>query len=275
MVTIKKKFIRIPRKYVQCDIEKEYGIGRKFYITYIFIDRYRTIENHSWVTIGKILSYYNFKPSRNRPKAFYDVVRALKFMVENRMIQVNQDLDALYYDTGIEIDVIPEYFDVQREWSALYTDDFDRIMQGDSDTKKDLLLLSYLYVNSYINTRQANHITDKSKSPEAFYKNLSSMANDLSMSKGSVSKCLKELVSKNLLVRETVGSLKQNNNKSRNVPNIYVLNKEGHEQEIQWALQKLKDIYQVGKFDEPKGQQNTKNGGTQNMNSLQEEIINL
>ena len=38
----------------------------------------------------------------------------------------------------------------------------------------------------------------------------------------------------------------------QNVPNIYVLNKEGYEQEIEWAIAKMLEIYNVDSFGEIK-----------------------
>ncbi len=38
----------------------------------------------------------------------------------------------------------------------------------------------------------------------------------------------------------------------QNVPNIYVLNKEGYKQEIEWALNKMLKLYKVDEFYPPK-----------------------
>ena len=39
----------------------------------------------------------------------------------------------------------------------------------------------------------------------------------------------------------------------QNVPNIYVLNKEGYEQEIEWAILKMLEVYNVDSFGELTG----------------------
>lgn len=174
------------------------------------------------------------------------------------MITIGQDLDSLFYDTGIEIEVIPTNFYSQQQWSVAYANDLDVIMVEESTVNKDVLLLSYLYINSYINTRQtAKEMDFPEQYPQAFYKNLSSMAQDISMSKSSIEKSLTELEKKGLLIKKTVGSIKHNDHPPKNVPNIYVLNKEGYQQEIKWALQKLKEIYKVEQFLKPKGKTNT------------------
>ena len=53
-------FTRFPNIYIQGNIKKQFGISRKFYITYILIDRYRSIEDFSWITIRKILNFYGY-----------------------------------------------------------------------------------------------------------------------------------------------------------------------------------------------------------------------
>ena len=52
-----------------------------------------------------------------------------------------------------------------------------------------------------------------------------------------------------LLIKREVGSIQPDKSKPpQNVPNIYVLNKEGYKQEIEWALNKMKEIYEVDEF---------------------------
>ena len=42
-------FTRMPTKYIRENIKEQFGVSRKFYITYILIDRYRSIEDFSWM----------------------------------------------------------------------------------------------------------------------------------------------------------------------------------------------------------------------------------
>lgn len=49
--------------------------------------------------------------------------------------------------------------------------------------------------------------------------------------------------------QKEVGSVQPNPKKPpQNVPNIYVLNKKGYEQEIEWAIAKMLEIYNVDSF---------------------------
>ena len=56
-----------------------------------------------------------------------------------------------------------------------------------------------------------------------------------------------------LLIKKEVGSVQPDPKKPpQNVPNIYVLNKEGYGQEIEWAITKMLEIYHVDSFGEIK-----------------------
>lgn len=78
------------------------------------------------------------------------------------------------------------------------------------------------------------------------------------MSKDTINQCIQYLTSsigdkKPLLIKKEVGSVQSNPKKPpQNVPNIYVLNKEGYEQEIEWAIAKMLEIYNVDSFGEIK-----------------------
>lgn len=223
---------------------------------YLFIDRNKTRENHSWITIRKILNYYGYKNTEKKSKQFADVINALEILIDNEMISLNQSLEDISLDTGIEIIIISENFYQKENWSIVYDDVLDSIMSFKSTVGKDTLLLSFLYVNSFINIRN----TQQQKKfphdyPEAFWGDSRLMAKNLSMSRGTIYKCLNALVNVGVLVkgkfeREEYDGLK-------NPPTIYVLNKDGHKKEIEWVKQKIKK-YQKRK-GENRNEANRKN----------------
>lgn len=256
-------FTRFPNKYIQCNIRKDIGVSRKFYIIYILIDKYRSYEDYSWITIRKVLNFYGYKTTKNKPKAVYEILDVLEYMINNKMIETNQNLDALSYDTGIEIKIIPENFDHPDKFSKITSSQLDAIMMSESSINKENLLMAFLYINSYIYMRPkdigGNEILDSPKDkPEAFWKSIESMSKELSMSKDTINQCIKCFVSpgKNiepLLIKKEVGSIQPDPKMPpKNLPNIYVLNKEGYQQEIEWALNKIVEIYSFD-FDEIKG----------------------
>ena len=251
-------FTRFPNKYIQGNIKIQFGISRKFYITYILIDKYRSYEDYSWITVRKILEFYRYKITSRKPKAFREILDVLKYMIKNKMIEVKQDLDSISYDTGIEIKIIPKNFDYPDKFVKLTSSQFDTIMKANTSLSRETILMVFLYINSYIGCRgrkeDGTEYENAKDNPEAFWRSIESMAKELGMSKDTINQCIGYLTAPSnnspaLLVKREVGSIQPDKTKPpKNVPNIYVLNKEGYEKEIEWALSKLKEIYKVDKF---------------------------
>lgn len=254
----KEYFTRFPNKYIQCNIKNNFGVSRKFYITYILIDKYRSYEDYSWITIRKILNFYGYKTNKNKPKAVYEILDVLEYMINNKMIEVNQDLDSLNYDTGIEIKIIAENFDYPDQFVKLTSSQYETIMMADTSLNRENILMAFLYINSYIGCRKKNkdgsEMSNAKDYPEAFWKSIESMSKELSMSKDTINQCIDYLTSPSdtfppLLIKKEVGSVQPDKTKPpKNVPNIYVLNKKGYQQEIEWALNKMLEIYEVDEF---------------------------
>lgn len=254
-------FTRFPNKYIQGNIKTQFGVSRKFYITYILIDKYRSYEDYSWITIRKVLEFYGYKTTKHKPKAFYEILDVLEYMINNKMIEVKQDLDSLSYDTGIEIKIIAENFDYPDKFGKLTSTQFDAIMMADSSLNRESILMAFLYINSYIGCRKKNkdgsEIDNAKDNPEAFWRSIESMAKELAMSKDTINQCINYLTAASdnspaLLIKREVGSIQPDKTKPpKNIPNIYVLNKEGYEQEIKWALGKVVEVYGTDKFQPP------------------------
>lgn len=260
--TTREYFTRFPNEYIRCDIKKDYGVSRKFYITYILIDKYRSYENYSWITIRKILNFYGYKTTSRKPKAFKEVLDVLEYMINNKMIKIFQDLDSVSYDTGIEIEIVPENFDFAEKFTMITSSQLKTIMMADSSLNKENILLAFLYINSYIGCRSKKddgaEYENAKDNPEAFFKSLESMAKELSMSKDTINQTLDYLISDEehpaLFIRKKVGSIPATKTSPpKNVPNIYVLNKDGYQKEIKWALNKMLEVYGVKDFEQKKG----------------------
>ena len=256
-------FTRFPNDYIQGNIKTKYGVSRKFYITYILIDKYRSYEDYSWITLRKVLNFYGYKTHKRRPKAVQEILDVLEYMINNKMIEVQQDLDSITYDTGIEIKIIPENFDAVDKFSKITSSQLDFIMMNESSINKENILMAFLYINSYIFVRPKNKDNEEimynpETKPEAFWRSIESMSKELSMSKDTINQCIQCLTSsigdkEPLLIKKEVGSVQPDPKKPpQNVPNIYVLNKEGYEQEIEWAIVKMLEIYNVDSFGEIK-----------------------
>lgn len=174
------------------------------------------------------------------------------------MIETEQDLDAVSYDTAIEVKIIPENFDCLEKFGKITSSQFDAIMMADSSVNRESILMAFLYINSYIGCRKRNDdgsdLPNAKDYPEAFWRSIENMAKELSMSKDTINKCIEYLTAPSndtpaLLVKREVGSIQKDANKPpQNVPNIYVLNKEGYQEEIEWAMNKMLEIYGVKEF---------------------------
>ena len=177
------------------------------------------------------------------------------------MIEVKQDLDSIGYDTGIEIQIIPENFDHPNKFTKITSSQIDTIMMADSSINKENLLIAFLYINSYIGFRKNENEIENinidasfTGNPLAFWKSIQSMAKDLAMSRQTITDCIDYLTmptdtNEPLLIKHETGYIPQDGNKPpKQAPNIYVLNKEGYEKEIQWALNKMMEIYNVDHF---------------------------
>lgn len=254
-------FTKIPNIFIQKNLSVEYGLHRIFLVVFIMIDRNRTHENKSHVTIGQILDMCGYKHSKNKPKVFFEIVKSILFLKENNYIDTSFDIYGINYSDSIEIDIITKNFDITTSFTILYYRDFDKIMKIKSKPTKESILLCYLYINSYIGRRKRNEDGSEKecpeKHPEAFFKSIESMSKELSMSKDTINQCIKYLISDNvevpaLLVKKEVGSVSVYDKPPKNVPNIYVLNKESYENEIKWALSKMLEMYNVESFDEIK-----------------------
>ena len=258
----KEYFTRFPNEYIQGNIKTRFGISRKFYIIYILIDKYRSYEDYSWITIRKVLEFYGYKTTSRKPKAFKEILDVLEYMINNQMIEVKQDLDSLSYDTGIEIKIIPKNFDSTEKFAKLTSSQFDTIMMADSSLNRENILVAFLYINSYIGCRpkqnDGSEYENAKNNPEAFYRSIKHMAEELSMSKDTINQCIEYLTKSSdnipaLLIKREVGSVQPDKSKPpKNVPNIYVLNKEGYKQEVEWALSKMLELYKVDEFYPPK-----------------------
>ena len=180
------------------------------------------------------------------------------------MIEVKQDLDSLSYDTGIEIKIIPDNFDSPDKFGKLTASQFDTIMMADSSLNRENILVAFLYINSYIGCRKkqddGSEYENAKDNPEAFYRSIKHMSEELSMSKDTINQCIEYLTKSSddipaLLIKKEVGSVQPDKSKPpQNVPNIYVLNKEGYKQEIEWALNKMLELYKVNEFYPPKSE---------------------
>lgn len=262
----KEYFTRVPNSFIQVDIKKKYHLHRIFYLIYILIDKHRSYEDQSYIVISEIFNLCNYKQTKHKPKIFFEIIKCLLFLHESNMINITSDFDihSVGYNECIQMDIIPENFDATDKFSKITSSQLDFIMMSESSINKENILMVFLYINSYIFIRPKNKnneetISDSKSKPEAFFRSMESMAKELAISKDTLNQCIQCLTSssenqKPLLIKREVGSIQPDPKKPpQNVPNIYVLNKEGYEQEIEWAILKMLEVYNVDSFGELTG----------------------
>lgn len=262
----KEYFTRVPNSFIQVDIKKKYHLHRIFYLIYILIDKHRSYEDQSYIVISEIFNLCKYKQTKHKPKIFFEIIKCLLFLHESNMINITSDFDihSIGYNECIQMDIIPENFDATDKFAKITSSQLDFIMMSESSINKENILMAFLYINSYIFIRPKNKnneeiISDPKSKPEAFFRSMESMAKELAISKDTLNQCIQCLTSssenqKPLLIKREVGSIQPDPKKPpQNVPNIYVLNKEGYEQEIEWAILKMLEVYNVDSFGELTG----------------------
>lgn len=262
----KEYFTRVPNSFIQVDIKKKYHLHRIFYLIYILIDKHRSYEDQSYIVISEIFNLCKYKQTKHKPKIFFEIIKCLLFLHESNMINITSDFDihSVGYNECIQMDIISENFDATDKFSKITSSQLDFIMMSESSINKENILMAFLYINSYIFIRPKNKnneetISNPKSKPEAFFRSMESMAKELAISKDTLNQCIQCLTSssenqKPLLIKREVGSIQPDPKKPpQNVPNIYVLNKEGYEQEIEWAILKMLEVYNVDSFGELTG----------------------
>lgn len=250
---VDNRFVMIPNIFIKQNLKKTYSLDRVFLFVYFAIGRNRTLDDRSYVTVQNIIYDLGYKPARHKPKAVDEIIKSLLFLRDNNYIDCDFNVKKLKYNDCIDIKIIAKNFFPRSNFTILYFDEFDMIKDSNSSIGKANLLLIYLYVKSFIFGRQrddnGNEIySHPEKYPESFYRSIENIKNDLSMSKDTVVNCLAILSDDtgdcNLLIKEeTKRNPEFKNYSMNNVPNIYVLNHNKFNQEIDWTVEKMKNFF--------------------------------
>lgn len=234
----------MPNRYIQNDITT-FGLNKKFFITYILIDKYRSIEDYSWITVGKIFDFYGYKKFRNKPKAFGEIINVLLKMQELQMIQIYTDLHSVDYDTGIEIKINPISFDASTHFTMITSSQIQNISNAPKEINKENILMVFIYICSYIAQK-----TNKCLNHTSYvcWRSLNTISDDLKISKQATVNCLNYLTSstdseKALLAKRELGYVySEENSLPKKAPNIYTYNKPEYIPELEKAAELLRHI---------------------------------
>lgn len=219
-------FSRIPNSLIRCNMQTDYKLHRIFFVVWITIDRHRTLEDLSYITIQEILTVCGYKCTQPKPKIFHEVVKCLLFLDSCKFIEIDPlDLYDISYTKNITLKIIAPNFDQPNNFTRIYNTEIDSILLfnnfrlDDMDTNKNKIgirreniLLVYLYIKSYIGSRSKQTLPYKLKekdfpilqaqmkninnedsykdSPLAFWKPIQTISTELGMSKKTLDECL-------------------------------------------------------------------------------------
>ena len=287
-------FIRIPNALIRTNLSS-FGLNRVFYVIWILIDRHRSLENRSYITIGEILDCCEYLRRNPRPKIVKEIIKCLFFLEANNYIEIDYlDIYNVPYDRCITLKIIAQNFDCAGNFTKIYNSEFDALLctsyaprKNKIGIRRENILLVYLYIKSYIGSRSKQTLPYKLKekdfpilqaqmkninnedsykdSPLAFWKPIQTMSTELGMSKKTLDECLDYLTqdSKNhtaLLVKHKTGYIPRSDKQPpKQAPNIYVLNQKGYQNEIKWAVNKMMQIYNINAFVNEDGSKNDEN----------------
>lgn len=252
-------FTRMPNCFLQQDITEKYSVHRIMPIIYILIDKKRSVDDKSYLTLEEVFETCGYKQVAKKPKIFYEILKVLIFFEESNLIEIDDSFlknapNNLSYKTLIPITVISDNFDTLGNFTILTTNEFECIMQNNTTSSNITLLLLYLYVKSYIYNRPKDEDGNEAykhpdEHPEAFWGSIRKMSADLGMSTNTIMNGLNVLCSpfkgnEPLLVKYETGMAPFGEKKEiRKLPNIYVLNNKNAKQEIKWAIPKVKQMF--------------------------------
>lgn len=248
-------FLKVPNFLIKTDIQKTLNESRILLIVYLFIYRRRTYEDVAYLTIRQILDFCGYRATRHRPKIFYEIIRCFLFLKENYMITVDFNPLDVSYDQMLEVMIIEENFIPRNDFTRLYIADFDSVMNLKCSPSKEKVLSIYLYICSFIGNYTHNMYNSEFQNvsnPNAFWKSITTISKDLSLSKNTVTQCLDVLTfkcgnEKPLLIKKEMKNMQTDLSipLQQKAPNIYVLNKYGYQKEIELAINKIKCAQQI------------------------------
>lgn len=253
----KDYFTRIPNEFLSRDFINNSNLGKIFFVIYIEIDRNRTLYDDSYICVNDVFEAcgYNVSPT-SKPKIFYEIVKSLIFLKENNYIYFDIDPGEIGYNNFVRMHILPDNFDCTDNFTIIYWKNYHKILQSKNKLKRENVLLCFLSVCSSIGYEGNNK--EESKNIRAFFKSTINFAEDVNLSRDTLNLCMKELVDSELLIKRKTGSVQVGDKPPKNVPNIYVLDEDGYEENIQKAYYSLLKIYNVEKFESAKGKINKK-----------------
>ena len=180
-----ENYIKFPNKYIRCDIRKDYGLSRWFYITYLSICLNRTLYNNlvSYISVGGIQRLCGKKTCDRFTDSTNEIISTLQYMCVNNWISLDNNLLDIKPSTHLTVTINEDKFFPHFNFSKVYYHQIQKLLSYD-EVKTETLLMVFLYLNSY---------SFSNKECQVFTGSISTLATKLGLSKTTLSKCLKVL----------------------------------------------------------------------------------
>ena len=249
----KEIFVRVPNSLIRCNSK---DIKKKIILVYIYLDRHRSFENLVNFSIYNIIRSCGYIANEKSMVAINEFKSILEFMYDNQMIEFVTPFKNIKGNLLSQIKLL-DNFDIVENFTKITLNEVDTLILESSKIDKSILFSIYLYMKSFMINRpltiDGEEYKNAHEKPSSFFGTYNSIIEALGYSKGTITKCFDEYIKLGLLKKHETGSYFVSFNgviKKINAPNIYVINNDKADKEIQWTLEKFKQLYNVDQFHE-------------------------
>lgn len=239
-------FLNIPAEFISAEYLKDNNLTRKFYVTHLMIDYRKSIDYESVISIRMLLDYVGSPEARSWVRIYKEFIHCLTYMVESGMIEIlgDTDLSSVKHKDTIVVKINRLKFYGYERFAAITIPHFKAIPNLQTSKKIENVLTVLIFVLSRM-WRKGSKGTYNPR-PEAYYFGHDLICKVCGMNKSTVEECLDALTGGDhpILVKYTRFAKKS-------ARNIYVINKEGYEKEIENALEKISNYNPMGEFEVP------------------------
>jgi len=248
-------FTRISNNYIRMN---DRDLDKKLLLTIICLDRKRNIEDVVGFSLYDLILASGYKINRNTDGSIKQFKKQIEFLVDNGMIKFITPKRSLMGNNYTEVKILKE-FDFTENYTILTATEIDQLLLSKIRIAKEKLFAIYLYIKSFIYQRNLTEddteFSDAKNKPMSYWGSIDVLIDTIGTCKLTFNKCVNEYIKLGLLKKHETGSYTKNIKgklKDINAPNIYVLNIGDYQQEIDWTLIKLKNMYGIDEFGEMK-----------------------
>jgi hypothetical protein len=232
-------FIKVPYWLLSKDRDSSYEL-----MTYCSLCLNRLLFDNSIasISIKQICVEYGYSMSRNKNGFLTDIRSSLAKFVEHGLIEplnIQNSMENIKASEYILIKLNPKFFPAN-DYVRFTYGEFIKLVNIRSSVQTPNVFKVFLCIKARMDGRDAK--------PSAFYQSIVEFSKETGISRVTVDKCLELLVSNHLLIRYQTGKYQNNYGVIINAPNIYTLNDDKAEENIDIALDSLKNVFQVDEF---------------------------